>query len=90
MESGIKGLPRSGELRSLASQVRNYPITGLGIVQHAEHLGYDDATIKFLKLFSKHMVFACRKDFLEYCILLKRLLKEEYKAEEEHLRSPQD
>lgn len=83
-------LPRLDKLRRLATEIKNFPITGLGIVQHAEHLNYDNEIIDFLRLFSQNMVFNSRTDFLDHCSLLERLLKEERRSVPEHLRSPQD
>lgn len=85
-----QSLPRIGDLRQLAKEVISFPINGLGIVQYAEHLGYDDHTIDFLKLFSKYRTFNSRTDFLRHCSLLERLLKEEHRSVPEHTRSPQD
>lgn len=83
-------LPRLNSLRLLAKEIRNFPITGLGIVQHAEHLGYDKETIDFLGLFSQGILFNSRNDFLNQCSLLEKLLEEERNSVPEHLRSPQD
>lgn len=85
-----KTLPQVSELRQLALNIRDFPITGLGIVQLADHLGYDEKVTDFIKLFSQGIVFNSRTDFLDHCSLLERLLKEEYRSVPEHLRSPQD
>lgn len=84
-----KKLPLVKQLQQLAGEVKDFPITGLGIAQYAGHLGYDEATIDFLNLFSKKLVFTSRSNFLENCSLLERLLKEERNSPPEHLRSPQ-
>ncbi len=82
-------LPRINDLKLLAQEIKGFPITGLGITQYAEHLGYDDETIDFLNLFSRHLVFSSRTDFLHKCSLLEKLLKEERRSVPEQLRSPQ-
>jgi hypothetical protein len=84
-----KQLPKIYSLKLLAKQTKNFPITGLGIAQYAEHLGYDEGVVDFIKLFSGEMVFNSRTDFLEHCSLLERLLREERQTIPEHLRSPQ-
>ncbi|PJE65523.1 hypothetical protein COU91_01260 [Candidatus Saccharibacteria bacterium CG10_big_fil_rev_8_21_14_0_10_47_8] len=83
-------LPRINSLKLLAREIRNFPITGLGIVQHAEHLGCDKEIIDFLRLFSQGILFNSRNDFLNQCSLLEKLLEEESQSVPEHLRSPQD
>lgn len=85
-----KTLPKLKNLRHLASEIESFPITGLGIAQCAEHLGYDDGTVNFLKLFSSRMVFNSRADLIYQCSLLERLLREEAETPLERLRSPQD
>jgi hypothetical protein len=70
-------LPKIKNLQLLANKVTGFPISRLGIVQQAEHLGYDEQIIDFLRLFSEQLVFNSRTDFLEHCRLLERLLKEE-------------
>lgn len=82
-------LPKLNELRRLGSDIKNYPISDLGIIQHAEHLGYGKDVIDFLKLFYHQMIFKNRTEFLSYCSLLERMLKQEIKSEPEFLRSPQ-
>jgi len=72
-----KRMPAIKELRQLAREVENYPITGLGIAQYAEHMGYNDDTVDFIKLFSRKMVFVNQADFVDHCSLLERLLTEE-------------
>ena len=83
-------LPAMNDLRQLSREVHEYPVSGLGISQHAEHLGYGDDVIDFTKLFSQRTFFSSRSDFINRCSLLERLLKEQSKASVEHLRSPQD
>lgn len=83
-------LPRIKSLKLLAGEIKNFPITGLGIAQYADHLGYNGQVADFIKLFSEGIVFNSRTDFLEHCRLLERLLKEERISVPEHLRSPQD
>jgi hypothetical protein len=78
------------KLHLLAKQIKSFPITGLGIVQCADHLGYDDEAINFLKLFSQKMVFNSRTDFVNHCSLLERLLKEERQSVPEYLSCAQD
>ena len=85
-----KSLPKLKELRQLASGIKTFPITGLGIVQYAEHLGYDDNTVNFLKLFSSRLIFNNRTELIYHCSLLERLIREETKMPVEHLKSPQD
>ncbi len=70
-------LPKLKNLRRFALAIKSFPITGLGVIQYAEHLGYDDETINFLKLFSREMIFNSRSDFLNHCALLERMVKEE-------------
>ena len=84
-----KRLPKIKELRQFASEVRDFPITGQGIVQYAEHLGYDDWTINFLNLFSRRMVFNSRSDFIQHCSLLERLLRQSKQTPVERVLSPQ-
>ena len=83
-------LPKIYSLRLLAKQIKSFPITGLGIAQYAEHLGYDEEMVDFIKLFSQGMVFNSRTDFLNHCSLLERLLKEERHSIPEHLNSSED
>jgi len=85
-----KRMPAIKELRQLAREVENYPITGLGIAQYAEHMGYNDDTVDFIKLFSRKMVFVNQADFVDHCSLLERLLTEESKQPYENLKSPQE
>ena len=73
----VKRMPAIKELRELAREINAYPITGLGIAQYAEHLGYDGETVDFVKLFSRNMVFVNQADFVDHCALLERLLIEE-------------
>ena len=77
-------LPRIITLRELACEIKNFPISGLGIVQYAEHLGYDNQIINFIKLFSCKLIFNSRTDFLNHCSLLERLLREERRSEPEY------
>ncbi len=83
-------LPKIYSLRLLAKEIKSFPITGLGIVQYADHLGYGKEVADFIKLFSQGIVFNSRTDFLDHCSLLERLLKEERRSNPEHLKSPQD
>ncbi len=83
-------LPAIGTLRLLADDILDYPVTGLGVTQWAEHMGYEDDVVGFTKLYSKNIVFKSRSDFLNHCRLLGRLLKEESKSVKEYTRSPQD
>lgn len=83
-------LPKIYSLRLLSKQIKNFPITGLGIAQYAEHLGYGEEMADFIKLFSRGMVFNSRTDFLDHCSLLERLLKEERHSAPETLISPED
>ena len=85
-----KKMPRINSLRQLAEDIKNFPISGLGIVEFAEHQAYSDEIVDFLKLFSKRIVFISRTDFLQHCSLLERLLREEQHSVPEHLRSPQE
>ncbi len=83
-------LPKIISLRLLAKKIENFPITGLGIAQYAEHLGHDEEIVDFIKLFSQGMVFNSRTDFLNHCSLLERLLKQERHSAPEHLISSED
>ena len=83
-------LPKIKDLRRLSKEIRNFPITGFGIVQCAEHSGYDEETLDFLKRFSKRLVFQSRTDFINHCGLLEDLVRQERASLPEHLRSPQD
>ena len=80
-----KELPQIRDIERLAIRIRNFPITGLGIVQSAEHIGCTDEIIDFLKLFSERIVFKSRAEFVNYCGLLSGLLYEESPAEPELL-----
>ncbi|OGL26415.1 hypothetical protein A3E49_02000 [Candidatus Saccharibacteria bacterium RIFCSPHIGHO2_12_FULL_49_19] len=86
----VSWLPRLRSLRDFADHIEVFPISGLGMVQFAEHSGYDQRTLNFLKLFSAKIVFNSESDFLYRCSLLKRLLAEESEQPHETLRSPQD
>ena len=83
-------LTKLATLRQLAWQIKNFPITGLGIVQSAEHMGYDDETIDFIELFSGRRVFNSRSDFMYHCRLLNMLLKEEKCSLAEHSASSEE
>ena len=83
-------LPKIISLRLLAKKIENFPITGLGIAQYAEHLGHDEEIVDFIKLFSQGMVFNSRTDFLNHCSLLEKLLKQELHSIPEHLISSED
>lgn len=83
-------LPKINELRRLCNEIKDYPISDLGIIQYAEHLGYDQDVIDFLKLFYHQMVFKNRTEFLNYCSLLERMIRQEIRSEPEYLRSPQE
>lgn len=83
-------LPKLARLKDLSSGIESFPISGLGIAQQAEHLGYGDDIVGFVELFSESLVFNSRTDFLEHCRLLESLLREEAVAAPERLRSPQD
>ena len=85
-----KKMPRINSLRQLAVGIEDFPISGLGVVEFAEHQGYSDEIVDFLKLFSQRLVFISRADFLQHCSLLERLLREESHSVPEHLRSPQE
>jgi hypothetical protein len=85
-----KNLPKMLELDQLSRDIEVYPINGLGVWQHAVNLDYDDEIIDFVSLFSNKKVFFSRSDFLNCCILLKRLLKEELVSEPVVIRSRQD
>ncbi len=69
--------PKMFELRRFALKIMSFPITGLGIVQYAEHSGYPNQLIDFVKLFSGRTVFNSRSGFLESCRLLKNLMRQE-------------
>ena len=84
-----QNLPKLNELRSLGYEIKDYPISDLGIIQYAERLGYDQKIIDFLKLFYHQMIFNSRSEFLSYCSLLERMMKQELESEPEILRSPQ-
>lgn len=84
----VQIMPHTSDLSRLAEQVADFPITGLGISQYAEHLGYNDGVTDFVNLFSKEVIFTSRTDFLEHCRLLKKLLVEELGSVPEQLRSP--
>ena len=83
-------LPKIISLRLLAKRIENFPITGLGVAQYAEHLGYDEEMVDFIKLFSQKMVFNSRTDFLDHCSLLEKLLKQERHSVPEHFISSED
>ena len=83
-------LPRVITLQELADKIKNFPISGLGVVQCAEHLGYDEKTINFIKLFSRRLIFNSRTDFLNHCRLLEGMLREERHSMPEHPQNPQD
>ncbi len=83
-------LPKLKNLQQFAYMIRNFPITGLGIVQYAEHLGVDDQTIDFLKLFSQEKSFHSRSDFLNHCTLLERMVKEERRQPAEYLTAAEE
>ena len=83
-------LPHLNNLQRLAKQIQDFPITGLGVVQYAKHLGCDEEIINFFKLFSQKIVFKSRSDLLNRCNLLEKMLNEERQAPPEHLKSPQD
>jgi hypothetical protein len=83
-------LPKLDTLQALAKEIPYYPITGLGVAQWAEHLGYSDDVVEFIKLYSEKIVFNSRTDLLNHCRLLEKLLIEERKSVKEYIRSPQD
>lgn len=78
-------LPKLGELKELSAQVKNFPISGLGVLQLAEHTGYPGQTLDFLKLFSARLVFKSRTDFMNRCSLLERMVREEQRQPVEAL-----
>lgn len=69
--------PKIGTLRAVAENLLVYPVSILGIRQQAEHMGLHHEMTDFLDLISDKLVFANSDDFLDYCLLLERLLKEE-------------
>lgn len=83
-----KGLPTMGDLQRLAADIRNYPISDLGVIQFAEHSGYDDNMVNFLKLFYRQIIFHSRTEFLNYCRLVRKLMAVERQLPAEQLRSP--
>lgn len=85
-----QSLPRIKELQQFAYTIKNFPITGLGIVQSAEHMGSDDRVVDFVKLFSDRVVFFSRLQFMQTCRLLKKLIKEEVTAPRELQRKVED
>ena len=85
-----KKMPQINSLRQLATDIENFPISGLGIVEFAEHQGYSDEIVDFLKLFSRRIIFISQSDFLQHCSMLERLLREEQHSVPEHLRIPQE
>ena len=69
--------PKIGSLKALSEDLLVYPVSTLGIRQQAERMGLGRNMTDFLDLISDKLVFANRDDFLDYCLLLERLLKEE-------------
>lgn len=83
-------MPKIKSLRQFAYTIKNFPITGLGVVQLAQHTGCDDELIDFLKRFSKEVVFHSRSDFLQQCSLDERMLREEERQPVEILHEAEE
>jgi len=83
-------LPKLDILEHLANEIQYYPITGQGVAQWAEHLGYDDNVVDFIHLYSDKILFNSKTDLIHHCRLLERLLKEEEKATKEYIRTSED
>jgi len=85
-----KKLPQIKGLQQLAEDIdvtEDYPISGLGVLQFAEHRGYGDEVLNFLMLFSKKIIFISRNDFLQHCSLLEKLLREEKRSDPDEFRN---
>jgi hypothetical protein len=97
MESGEGGhmkkermFPTPVELRRLANEIDRYPISDLGIIQLAEHRGYSNELVGFLKLFYREMIFKNRAELLNYCQLLESVMSEEHQSKPELVSSGED
>lgn len=78
-------LPKTGDIERFALRIRNYPITGLGIVQLAERMRCTDELVNFLRLFSGRMIFKDHGEVLNYCRLLSGLLCEDENLQAEFI-----
>lgn len=85
-----KPFPTTKDLVWLSKLADEFPVTRRELVRVARDWGFSRRTLDFLRLFPENEVFESRADFVNRCEDLELLIKQEYEAPEEHLRSPQE
>jgi|GEM_PF-4539524 len=85
----LEHLPSRQELNRLIGEVKEYPISGRGVVQYAEHQGYDDDVLSYLKLFYRPAVFSDKSELLNTYDHLEKLIAEEGHSMNEDCMKPE-
>lgn len=81
-------LPSIRKLNRLAEWDGPFPMKGSRIIIGAERYGFDDDTIRFLKLFPDDTVFRSRDDFQDRCKKLQTLIRKKRERSDSRFRNP--